>query len=361
MNEPTIHAAADRLAAALPQGGFGLSVVGPWGEVLSVQRNWSASTLVPVWSTSKGPAAATILLLLARAGLTLRTPVASVWPEFAHAVDFGQLLSHQAGLAAPEGNVSVFDHPTVAAQLATQPPNWPPGTAHGYHPRSYGFLLDEISLRLTGQRLGAVWQREIAQPLDLDFYFGVPASEFPRIRKVHVGSATPRPEEAAFLRAYMDGGSLTRRAFDSFQGLNSVFEFNHPAAWTLGNPAFGGVGSALSIAKFYAALATDGGGIFSDQVLGWMRTPQCAGEDRILHLPTCFTAGFQQDPQDAAGVKLRHHYGPHPTAFGHPGAGGSIGLADPEMGWGVGLVLNELGPGVFPRREILALVQALYA
>jgi CubicO group peptidase (beta-lactamase class C family) len=361
MNHPDLNAAADRVAESLPKGGFSLSVWGPLDEVLRLERNWPDAALVPVWSTSKGPAAATILWLLDQAGLNLATPVAQVWPEFVHAVNFGQLLSHQAGLAAPEGDLSVFDHASVVASLATQSPNWEPGTAHGYHPRSFGFLLDEISLRLSGLRVGAVWQQELAHPLDVEFYFGLPESEFPRMAKVHVGRASSRPEEAEFVKAYMDGSSLTRRAFDSFKGLNAVFEFNHADAWRLGNPGFGGITTAQGLAKFYATLATDGGGVFSTQVLGWMREPIISGNDVILKMPTTFTAGFQKDPLDEPGRKLRQHYGPNVTAFGHPGAGGSIGWADPEMGWGVGLVLNELGPGVFPRAEILGLIFALYA
>ncbi len=361
MNHSVLNSAADRLAEALPKGGFSLAVWGPLGETLRLERNWPEAASVPVWSTSKGPAVATILWLLERAGLNLTTQVAQVWAEFVHPVNFGQLLSHQAGLAAPEGNLPVFDHASVASSLATQSPNWEPGTAHGYHPRSFGFLLDEISLRLSGERLGVIWQRELARPLGVEFYFGLPESEFPRMTKVHVGRASNRPEEAEFVRAYMDGSSLTRRAFDSFKGLNAVFEFNHADAWRLGNPGFGGITTAQGLAKFYAALATDGGGVFPPQVLGWMREPLISGNDVILKMPTTFTAGFQMDPIDEQGRKLRQHYGPHTSAFGHPGAGGSIGWADPEMGWGVGLVLNELGPGVFPRGEVLELILALYA
>ena len=360
MNQPALDSAADRLAACLPKGGFSLSVWGPFGESLKLERNWQANALVPVWSTSKGPASATVLLLLERAGLNLLTPVSQIWPEFRHDVNMGQLLSHQAGLAAPEGNLSVFDPGSVAASLAQQSPNWPSGTAHGYHPRSFGFLLDEIALRLSGKRLGEVWQQEIARPLDVEFYFGLPESEFPRMAKVSVGRASARPDESEFVKAYMDGSSLTRQAFDSFKGLNAVFEFNHADAWKLGNPGFGGITTAQGLAKFYQILATDGGGIVSETVLNWMRTPLVSGDDVILRMPTSFTAGFQKDPVDAAGQKIRQHYGPHLTAFGHPGAGGSIAWADPEMHWGVGLVLNDLGPGVFPRAEILELIQAIY-
>lgn len=360
-HSPSIQSAADSLAATLPDGGFSLSVHGPLGESLRVERGWPAHAIVPVWSTTKGPAAATLLLLLERAGLDLLTPVAQVWPEFRPAVNFAQLLSHQAGLAAPEGNISVFDHAAAAASLAQQEPNWPLGTAHGYHPRSFGYLLDAISLKLTGERLGAIWNREIAAPLGIDFFIGLTETEFHRVAKVTSGRATARPEEKLFVQAYMDSGSLTRRAFDSFKGLNAPFEFNYRNAWEMASPAFGGIGSADGIAKFYAMLAGDGGGAFSDQVRDWMQTPQCSGMDVILKMPTTFTAGFQKDPLDELGQKLRRHYGPSLSAFGHPGAGGSIGFADPEHGIGVALVLNVLSPGVFPKSEIVNLLNAIYS
>ena len=361
MNLPALESAADHLSSTLQDGGFSLVIWGPLGEVCRAERQWKQDSIVPVWSTTKGPAAATLLWLWDRAGLNLETPVAHVWPEFRHASTFGQLLSHQAGLAAPEGNISVFDYAAAAASLAAQEANWIPGTAHGYHPRSFGFLLDELSLRLTGQRLGTIWNQQIALPLGIDFFIGLPENEFYRVAKVKTGRATARPEEREFVKAYMDGASLTRRAFDSFKGLNATFEFNYKEAWQMASPAFGGVGSAQGIAQFYAVIGGDGGGIFNDTVRQWMRTAQCSGDDVILKMPTTFTAGFQKDPVDADGRKLRQHYGPSAHAFGHPGAGGSIGFADPEAGWGMGFVLDTLSPGVFPRQEISDLIKAAYA
>ena len=345
----------DRLAVCLPGGGFEAALRGSEGELWHAHRNWTRNALVPVWSATKGPAAATTLLLLEQAGLDLATPVSQVWPEFQHAASFAQLLSHQAGLAAPEGNLSIFDHAAAVNSLATQAANWPLGTAHGYHPRTFGFLLDEISLRLTGRRLGENWDRLLAVPYELDFYIGLPESEFPRMTKVIAGRPSVRPDEQAFSQAYMQSLSMTRRAFDSYRGLNATWEFNHPDAWRLASPALGGVGSARGLAKFYSLLNTPA---FSDKVRGWMREEQVSGPDLILHTATTFTAGFQKDPLHADGSKLRFHYGPSTAAFGHPGAGGSIGLTDPASGRSFGLVLNVIGPGVFPREEILQLVNA---
>jgi CubicO group peptidase (beta-lactamase class C family) len=360
LNFPALDRACDALHETLGEGGFGISVWGPLGEIYHAERNWHPDTLVPVWSTTKGPAAATLLLLLEKHALTLETAVTTIWPEFHPGVTFAQILSHQAGLAAPEHDLSVFDHPAVAAALAQQSLNWLPGSSHGYHPRSYGFLLDEISVRLTGRRLGEHWREAIARPLGIDFFIGLPETEFSRVGKVTMGRAIARPEERAFVAAYMDGTSLTRRAFDGFKGLNGTFEFNHRSAWECGSPAFGGVGSARGIAQFYAELTLPQSEIFTPFVRHAAQTSLVSGDDLILKLPTTFTAGFQQDPVDAAGQKLRRHYGPNPTAFGHPGAGGSIGFADPTAGWGCGLVLNALTPGIFPKPEIVHLINALY-
>lgn len=360
MNLNALETTAEKLLPKMPDGGFRLVVHGPLGEVAAVERNWKPHALVPVWSSTKGPAATTLLWVMEQAGLSLNTQIASVWPEFRHPVSIGQLLSHQGGLAAPAVDVSVFDHAAAAAALADQEANWTPGTAHGYHPRSFGFILDEISLRLCGERIGPVWQREIARPLGVDFFIGLPESEFPRVVLVKPGRASTRPEEREFIQAYSDARSLTRRAFDRYKGLNAPLEFNHRKAWQLASPAFGGVGSADGLARFYAVLAGDGGGIFSDRLRLLMEEEQVSGMDAILKMPTAFTAGFQKDPLDTTGRKLRQHYGPSTRAFGHPGAGGSFGFADPEAGWGVGFTLSIIGPGVFPSEEIIALVDALY-
>ena len=354
-DEATLLSACDQLASALPEGGFAVALWKQGKELWSVQRNLRPEALLPVWSTTKGPAAATLLLALERAGLDLTTPVARVWPEFRHAINFAQLLSHQAGLAAPEEEVSIFDHAAAAAGLATQTPNWPPGTAHGYHPRSYGFLLDEISLRLTGQRLGENWREWLATPHGLDFFIGLPESAHSRMVKVKGGRPSPRSDERAFGLAYMNAASLTRRAFDGYRGLNATWEFNHPAAWQHASPALGGIASARGIAQFYDLLTTD---VFSEKVRGWMMTEQTTGPDLVLQMPTTFTAGFQKDPLGPDGQKLRHHYGPSTAAFGHPGAGGSIGLCDPTSGLSLGLVLDVISPGVFPRTEILQIINA---
>ena len=319
---------------------------------------WTESTLVPVWSTTKGPAAATLLTALFAEQLSLSTPVRHVWPELGVDVTFAQMLSHQAGLAALDVETSVFDHEAAVIALERQTPNWTPGTRHGYHPRTFGVLLDECVRRLTGARLGEVWRHRIADPLELDVWIGVPESETNRIAAVSPGKPSQRLEEKAFVAAFSDAHSLTRRAFSSLRGLNAVSEFNRPEARALGQPAFGGFASAVGLARFYHALATGAGGVFPTAVREAAATTLVDGDDAVLLMPTSFTAGFQKDPVRPDGEKRRHHYGPSHRAFGHPGAGGSLAFADPGRRTGFAYVLNLIAPGVMPGQNALSLVQA---
>lgn len=321
---------------------------------------WTESTLVPVWSTTKGPAAATLLLALERERLSLATPVTHVWPELRVDLNFAHLLSHQAGWPALDVETSVFDHDAAVHAVERQPAFWTPGTAHGYHPRTFGVLLEECVRRLCGAPLGTVWRREIADPLSLDVWIGLPEREDHRVAFVTPGRPTQRPDEQEFIRAYSDASSLTRRAFSTLRGLNAIQDMNHPEAWRLGQPAFGGVASARGLARFYHALATGAGGVFSDVLRAAAEGTLVNDRDRVLLMPTSFSAGFQKDPVDADGRKTRAHYGPSMRAFGHPGAGGSLAFADPDHRLGFAYVMNRIQPGVMPGNPALSLVRATY-
>jgi CubicO group peptidase (beta-lactamase class C family) len=336
-----------------------LSLAGGATSRESAAAPWTEHTLVPVWSTTKGPAAATLLWALDRARLTLDTPVSHVWPELGADATFGQLLSHQAGLPALDVPTSVFDHDALVIALERQVPSWEPGQAHGYHPRTFGVLLDECVRRVCGAPLGDVWHRAIATPLELDVWIGLPAHALSLVATVYAGRFILKPDEQDFNKAFSDVSSLTRRAFDSVRGLNAIHEMNDPSAWALGQPAFGGVASARGLARFYHALATGESGIFSETVRRWAETTLCEGNDRVLHMPTAFSAGFQKDPVGTGREQRRSHYGPRPRAFGHPGAGGSLAWADPDRRLGCAYVMNLIAPGVMPGERALSLVRAM--
>lgn len=328
---------------------------------------WNEDTIVPVWSASKGPASLSLLLLLHDAGVDLASPVRRIWPELTADISFAQMLSHQGGLAALDVRPSVFDHAGVAAALAAQSPLWPPGTGHGYHPRTFGFLLEECARRLTnGQGIGTVLRERITGPLDADFWIGLPPAEHHRVARLYPGRAhaIPPPEEAAFFAAFTRPESLTRRAFSSPAGLHAVSDMNDPAAWTAALAAIGGVGSARGLAKIYAMLAA--GGIWQGRelvpsiVLQQLSTPLVNGMDKVLLIPTAFAAGCMMDPLQPGGQKLRQHFGPSLHAFGHPGAGGSHAFADPEHGLAFACVMNQMEQGILPNRKSLRLVEAVY-
>jgi CubicO group peptidase (beta-lactamase class C family) len=323
---------------------------------------WDAGTLVLVYSATKGPAAACVLKCLWDNGIRLDTPVASVWPRFSlagkAAITFADVLSHRAGLAALDDPPDVFDYPAVIRAIEEQPPLWTPGDGHGYHPRTSGYLWDEIVRRVAGQPLGRYWRRQIAAPLGVDFWIGLPPERLRDLAPLF--PARSAPPEDAFLRAYGDPGSLTNRAFGSPQGLFSVSSMNTPKAATASFPAFGGIGSAAALGRFYGALARGGDGVIAPGAVAAMSATLSNGFDRVLQVETAFSAGFLQDPVDASGRKLRSSFGPSPRAFGQVGAGGSVTFADPGHGIGFAYVMNQMEPGVLPNPKSLLMIRRMY-
>lgn len=325
-------------------------------------RPWTTDTLVPVYSATKVPAAATLLMALESRGLSPEIAVREVWPEFPVAgAKFSQLLSHQCGLAALDQKANVFEHSEVVAAIEAQVPAWDLGHGHGYHPRTFGALTDESVRRLTGQALGHYWRKQIADPLGLDFWIGLPESEWPRVARLYPGKASKDDLADAFYKQLTTSGTFTRRAFSSPRGLHAIHEMNDSRAWSAGLPALGGVGTASAIAKFYQAAIGSIASPLSPAVRHALATAQSSGEDRVLLRPTVFTCGAQQDPLDATGQKLRRIYGRSRSAFGHPGAGGSHGLGDPQTGISFAYVMNQMDLSVMPGAKCLEMVDALFS
>lgn len=332
-----------------------------WCEREQVRR-WTDKTLAPVYSATKVPAAATLLMALESRGLTAETPVREVWPGFPVAgAKFSHLLSHQCGLAALDRKASVFEHAEVVAAIEAQAPAWALGEGHGYHPRTFGALADEPVRRLTSRTLGDYWREKIAAPLGLDFWIGLPESEWPRVARLYPGKAGKDDLADGFYKQITTSGTFTRRAFSSPSGLHAIHEMNESRAWSAGLPALGGVGTASALAKFYQAAIGSIGSPLSPAVRHALATPQSSGEDRVLLRPTVFTCGAQQDPRDEAGEKIRHLYGPSLSAFGHPGAGGSHGLGDPATGISFAYVMNQMDLSVMPGVKCLEMVEALFS
>lgn len=324
---------------------------------------WDEDTLVLVWSATKGPAAACVLHALQTAGIGLDVPVASVWPEFAAAgkahIRLSDLLAHRAGLAvlAREG-LGVFDLPGVASALAAEEPHWPPGTAHGYAPRTSGFWLDALVRRLTGKSLSACWREIFAEPLGLEFWIGLPDELHDRVARMQAVRVKDLKKPGVFEKALADPASLTARSFAQPAGVAGAATTNRPEVWRSENPSFGGIGNARSLAKFYAQLAA--GEFFHGVWANALTTRFSDGMDLILRQPTAFSAGFMMDPLDASGAKLRHTLGTSRDAFGHPGAGGSLAFADPENRIGFAYVMNRMENGVLRESRPSRLVKAFY-
>ncbi len=325
-------------------------------------REWTVRTMVPVYSATKIPSAAAVLMALESRGLSVETLVTEVWPRFPVAgAKFSHLLSHQCGLAALDQKVSVFEHAEVVAAIEAQTPAWTLGNGQGYHPRTFGALADEPVRRLTGKTLGAYWRATIADPLALDFWIGLPESEWPRVARLYPGKAGKDDLADSFYKQLTTSGTFTRRAFSSPRGLHAIHEMNEPRAWTAGLPALGGVGTASALAKFYQAVLGAIESPLSPAVRHALATAQRSGDDLVLLRPTTFTCGGQQDPLDGSGRKIRQIYGPSLSAFGHPGAGGSHGLGDPATGISFAYVMNQMDLSVMPGLKCLEMVQALFS
>ena len=329
-------------------------------------RVWTPQTPVLIYSITKALSAACILHCLEKNGLTLETRVADIWPEFGaagkEAITLGELLSHRAGSPALQREIDVFDHDAVAAELALQPMLWPRDAGHGYHPRTFGFLLDELVRRLAHVPLGEYWRHEFAQPLGLDTWIGLPLEKVLSVATLYPPRVAPRDD--AFLRAFSDPSSITHRAFGSPRGLHTVSSMNTAEARAASFPAFGGISTGNSLAKFFAMLASggrlDGRRFFSENALSWMSTTLSGGFDKVLQTQTAFSAGFMKDPLDENGVKIRRLFGPSLNAFGQPGAGGSVAFADLERGVSFAYVMNQMEPGVLPNPKSLRLIDALF-
>ena len=328
------------------------------------EKPWAADTVVLVWSATKGIGSACVLHALQQHKIELSRLVTEFWPEFAQAnkgtITLGQLLSHQAGLCALDQRVDVLDYDGVIRALEAQAPLWPPGTAHGYHARTFGFLLEELIRRITGGTLSEYWQENFARPLELDFWIGLPEKENSRVATIYAAKSGKPPEPAQFYRDLVTPGTLARKTFTSPYGLNVISKMNDPQIRAQPNVSFGGIGSASALAKFYSMLANRGELndqiFFSPETIERMTTTLSEGVDRVFQIPTAFSAGFMKDSRDSP----RRTFGPSATSFGHPGAGGGHAFADPENNIAFAYVMNQMEQSVLPNEKSLRLVDAIY-
>lgn len=325
---------------------------------------WQPGTAQILRSATKGVAAAALLLLHQRGELDLDAPVGAYWPEFkAHGKEDAlvrHVLAHRAGVPAldrPLTPAEAADPERAAAAVAAQAPVWAPGTDHGYHAQTYGWLTGELVRRITGRSLGMFVAAEIAAPAGADVWIGLPDAQAHRAGRVGPveapavpGAPRARPKRA-LVEAYTDPGSLTRRAFDS---ITPAPDENDPAYRAAELPGSNGIGSAEGLARFYASLIgqPEGGTrLFTPETLRLARTEASSGPDRVLIAPSRFGLGYML--HGIAAPLLT------PASFGHPGRGGALGFADPETGIAFGYVTNGQQPGVTADPRAQALVRAV--
>ena len=181
------------------------------------ERAWTADTLVLVWSATKGIGAACLLHALQQNGISLTRRVSEFWPEFAQNgkgdVQIGTMMSHAAGLCALDAAVDILDYRAVVRALETQAPLWSPGSAHGYHARTFGFLIDELMRRITNLPISEYWRKQLADPLDLDIWIGLPNELNNRVATIYAPKALSRPPEPLqFYKDLMTPGTLDRKS-----------------------------------------------------------------------------------------------------------------------------------------------------
>ena len=342
----------------------GETVVDLWGgstDPVGLQA-WTDDTLVHVWSCTKGATSLCAHILASSGELDLDAPVTFYWPEFGKngkdSTLVRHLLNHQAGLPAlrePLPRGAFYDWAYMTDALTREEPFWQPGTQHGYHGLTFGFLVGEIVRRVSGNSLGVFFRDEVASPLDLDFWLGLPESQEARVAPIIPVDPT-RPGASLptmFNVAFTDPGSLQGLLAMNHGGYMAPGESDTRQAHLAVIGSTGGITNARGLAEMYRPLALGGeynGVRLVDQAqLQRMSTVSTsAAMDSVVLVGTRFSLGFVKAvdnrhfvmPADREGVLLAE------DAFGHTGLGGSIGFADPEARMSFGYVMNQMGTGL---------------
>jgi CubicO group peptidase (beta-lactamase class C family) len=344
----------------------GQKVVDLWGGTADQEtgRPWEEDTIVLVFSTTKGMVAVCANKLAQEGLLDVDAPVAEYWPEFASngkaKVPVSFLLSHQVGLAWIDGAMTLEDalawDPVVNA-LAAQTPHWEPGSQHGYHATTYGWLVGEVVRRITGQTVGTYLRQAVAEPLDLDLWLGLPESEDARAASlINTFNESELDENArALVAQFMGPDTMLGKALTAPGGALTQEVWNTRAVRAAEIPAASGISDARSVARMYAACIGDVDGIhvLTPEQLKRATTQQTSGPNVVLMgLDIQFGLGFMlhSSLMTVGGEQ----------SFGHFGAGGSMGWADPDAELAFGYVMNKMDMGLVGDTRTLNLVNACY-
>ena len=340
----------------------GQTVVDLWGGYRDRKRlhPWRRDTLVCGFSSSKGATATAILDAVAAGALELDAPLTNLWPELGgdgrEGITLRHVLSHRAGLPGWRSDAGLvpadlLDPVRMTTALAAQKPFWTPGAKHGYHARSFGYLLAEVLVRATGETVGARLRRRITGPRELDFLIGMSTPDQARCADLAPAAAGFVVPEASrpMLKAMSDLESATGAAFSippAPRGLNTSTRWR-----ALELPAMNGHGTAAGLAGLYAALLA--GELLPPSLLAEARMPHSDGADAVLLQHSTFGLGFM-----CSRSTLR--LGISDASFGHAGAGGSVAFADAEARVAFAFLMNRLRPGAVTGNDsAMALLDAL--
>jgi CubicO group peptidase (beta-lactamase class C family) len=317
-------------------------------------RPFDERTLTPVFSTTKAIASLLIARSVQAGRLAYDQPVADVWPAFAQAgkgaITVEQALSHQAGLAGfpdPIDPALWFDWDAICAKLAAMAPLWPPGTASGYHPITFGYIAGEIFRRVEGRTMGTALRDELARPFGLDLWIGLPDGEFDRVAELQ------RP---VGLPDFGERNEATRAAFLtpwSAPGGRNTAEWRRVEI-----PSANGHATAESLARLMGALANDGWlegeEILAPALIAEAARERIRGQDLVLPFIMSWGAGFMRNETETP-------WGPALQSFGHSGWGGSCAFADPETKLAGAYVMNKQGTQLMGDARPKRLIEAAYA
>jgi CubicO group peptidase (beta-lactamase class C family) len=343
----------------------GEPVVDLWGGLAdrAAGRPWQRDTTGLVFSATKGVTAIVVHALVERGVLALDAPVARWWPEFAaagkDAITLRDVLTHRAGLATVDGTFTleqVLAWEPVVEALAAQPIDPRTRAQHGYHVRTYGWILGEVVRRATGRTLGRWFADEIAKPLALDFWIGLPVEQEPRVATLLSAPEPTDPKEIALRERFFGPDTLLGRALS---GPSNLFTYgpmwNTRPLHAAELPSSNGIGDARSLAKLYAATLGPIAGVrlLAPATIERAAREEVSGGDAVIFLPTRFGLGFMLPPTLSPACPE--------GSFGHPGAGGSLAFADPAAGIAFGYVMNQMQMGLVGDPRAAALVAATYA
>ncbi len=323
-------------------------------------RPWQRDTIATVASTTKAMVATCAHILVERGVLDLDTPVAHYWPEFAQAgkaeIPVRWLLSHRAGLPGVREDMpteALYDWERYTTALAETEPWWEPGTKHGYHALTYGYLVGEVIRRVSGKTVGQFFRREIAEPLAADVYIGVPETEDHRAAEI-IPDPSPAPSGNT---PQVDPTSMFGRAFMNPARTPRIMNTRPFRAAEI--PSTNGNMTAWGLARIYGMLSM-GGSLEGVRILqpGTIDTAiieQSSGKEAVMGVPMRFGLGFILNPKASP-------YGANSKAFGHGGMGGSTGFADINTGLGFGYVMNQFKSGTPDNPDLRAfrLIKAVY-